>query len=126
LIIVNVILNIPITLSVGRNAREQDFRKDMSMRTLLRSSALVVLLAGPLMLGGCATQDAVEHAQSTADEALSAAQHAQATADAASQKADTATQSADSASQKADAAAADAKRANDRLDSMRKRKGQRG
>ena len=98
----------------------------MSMRKILGSSALVVLLAGPLMLGGCATQEAVEHAQSTADEALSAAQHAQAAADTASQKADAAAQSADTAGQKADAAAADAKRANDRLDAMKKKKGQRG
>lgn len=96
------------------------------MRKILRNSALAVLLAGPLMLGGCATQEAVEHAQSTANEALSTAQHAQATADAANQKADAAAQSADTASQKADAAAADAKRANDRLNAMRKGKGQRG
>jgi hypothetical protein len=96
------------------------------MRKLLGSSALVVLLAGPLMLGGCATRESVEHAQSTADEALSAAQHAQATADTASQKADAAAQSADSANQKADAAATDAKRANDRRDGMRKKREQRG
>ncbi|MDE2464137.1 MAG: hypothetical protein KGO02_10535, partial [Alphaproteobacteria bacterium] len=111
----------------GEESSGDRVRKDMSMRTLLGRSALVVLLGGPLLLGGCASQEAVEHAQTTADEAMTAAQHAQAAADAATQKAEAASQSADSASQKADAAAADAKRANDRLDAMKhKKRGERG
>lgn len=82
------------------------------MRNLVGKTALVLALGAPLLLGGCATQEAVEHAQSTADAAMAAAQHAQSTADAASQK--------------ADQAAAEAKSANDRIDQMERSKGQRG
>lgn len=74
------------------------------MRNLVGRTTLAVMLGAPLMLGGCATQEAVEHAQATADAAMSAAQHAQATADAAAQ-----------AAAKAEA---DAKAAHDRIDHM--------
>lgn len=47
-----------------------------------------VVLAGALLVGACATQDSVTHAQATADQALQAAQAAQQKADAASAKAD--------------------------------------
>lgn len=82
------------------------------MHKSLGKAALVLMLGTPLMLGGCATQEAVEHAQSTADAAMAAAQHAQTAADAAAQK--------------ADAAAADAKHANDRLDQMERMQGEKG
>ena len=65
------------------------------MLGMVRNYSLVGLVAGTLALGGCATQDSVEHAQATADKAVSdagaaatAAQHAQASADQAGQKAD--------------------------------------
>ena len=89
-----------------------DILKEPTMRYLLGKTALVLMLGTPLMLGGCATQEAVEHAQSTADAAMAAAQHAQASADAAAQKADT--------------AAAEAKRANDRLDQLERMQGEKG
>lgn len=46
------------------------------MLRLVRSVSIAGLMAGALALGGCATQEAVEHAQATADQALSAAQEA--------------------------------------------------
>jgi len=46
------------------------------MLGLARSISVVGLMAGALALGGCATQEAVEHAQATADQALSAAHDA--------------------------------------------------
>lgn len=82
------------------------------MRTLIGKSALALMLGAPLILGGCATQEAVEKAQSTADQALAAAQHAQDTADAAQKRADD---------------AADlAKGAHDRIDQMQEVKGAKG
>jgi len=58
------------------------------MLRLARSVSLAGLMIGALALGGCATQEAVEHAQATADQALaaahdagSAAHQAQSTAD---------------------------------------------
>jgi len=82
------------------------------MRTLIRNSALALMLGAPLVLGGCATQEAVEHAQATADAAMSAAQHAQATADDAAKRADDAYNLA--------------KGAHDRIDQMQARKGVKG
>jgi hypothetical protein len=65
------------------------------MHTLVNRAAMAGMVAGALALGGCATVDSVNHAQATADSALSqaqaagaAAQRAQGTADAAGQKAD--------------------------------------
>ena len=81
------------------------------MHNIFGKTALALVLAAPL-LGGCATQEAVEKAQSTADSAMSAAQQAQS--------------SANAAGQKADAAAAEAKRANDRLDQLATMKGEKG
>ena len=72
------------------------------MRTLIGKSALALVLGAPLILGGCATQEAVEHAQATADQALSAAQHAQASADAAQKAADDAANLAKGAHQRID------------------------
>lgn len=61
----------------------------------LKKSAGILVLASALLLGACANEDAVNKAQSTADQALQAAQ-------AASQKADAATAAANAANAKAD------------------------
>jgi hypothetical protein len=95
------------------------------------------LMAGALMLSGCASIDAVEHAQATADEAMThaqageaaaaraqstadaagaAAQRAQSTADAAGSAAQRAQSTADAANSAAQAAQTDAHAAIDRLD----------
>lgn len=81
------------------------------MLTSLKSASAVGLLAGALLLGGCATKEEVEHAQATADQAMSAAQRAQSTAD-------SATSAAQAAGSTAQAAAADAQKANTRLDTV--------
>lgn len=60
-----------------------------------KKGASALALASALLLGACASQDSVEHAQATADQALQAAQ-------AASQKADAATAAANSANARAD------------------------
>lgn len=72
---------------------------DMYRATWKRSAGILVL-AGTLLLGACATEDEVKRAQSTADQALTTAQQAAQAAQAASQKADKAA---------AEAAAVDAK-----------------
>jgi GAF domain-containing protein len=60
------------------------------MPTWIKSVSIIGLTVGALALGGCATREEVEHAQATADQAVSqaqaanaAAQHAQSAADAA-------------------------------------------
>ena len=72
------------------------------MRNIIRTSALAIMLGGSMLLGGCATQDAVEHAQATADSAKSDAAAAMAAAQAANQKASDASASAQSANSKID------------------------
>jgi len=103
------------------------------MHRVAGTISLVGLMAGALALGGCATQEAVEHAQATADQAMmtaqaagSAAQRAQSTADGATSAAQMAQSTADGAASAAQAAAADAKRANDRLDQLAAKKGEKG
>lgn len=71
---------------------------------ILRSISAIALGGTLLLGGGCATKEAVEHAQATADQALSTAQHAQNTADGAASAAQT--------------AGADAAKANTRLDNV--------
>jgi hypothetical protein len=65
-------------------------------------SAGIVVLAAPLLLGACASQDDVKRAQATADQALATAQQANQAAQAASAKADKAEADAAAASAKAD------------------------
>ena len=60
-----------------------------------KKGAPILALTSALLLGACASQSAVEHAQSTADQALSLAQQA-------NQKADRAQADAAAASAKAD------------------------
>ena len=60
-----------------------------------KKSATILALTSTLMLGACASQQSVEHAQATADQALSLAQQA-------NQKADKAAADAAAASAKAD------------------------
>ena len=60
-----------------------------------KRGAGVLAVASAMLLGACASQDAVEHAQSTADQALQAAQ-------AANQKAEAATAAANAANYRAD------------------------
>jgi len=67
----------------------------------LKSGAILVV-AAPLLLAACASQDDVRRAQATADQALAAAQQANQTAQAAMQKADQAAADAAAASAKAD------------------------
>jgi hypothetical protein len=107
------------------------------MLKLAGMTSAAALMAGVLALGGCATQEAVEKAQMTADSAMTHAQageaaaaRAQASADAAGSAAaaagsaaqraqstaDGATSAAAAAQSTANQAAADAKNANDRLD----------
>ena len=73
--------------------------------------ASFVVLAAALMAAGCASTEDVKRAQSTADQALSAA-------NAASQKADAATAAANAASQKADAVNGRVDELNDKVDKM--------
>jgi len=65
------------------------------MHTVLRKLALLSAVAGTLVLGGCATEDEVQHAQATADTALSTAQQAQQSASAAMSAAQNAQQGVD-------------------------------
>jgi hypothetical protein len=65
-------------------------------------SARILALTGTLLLVACASTGDVQRAQSTADQALSAAQQSQQTAQAASQKAEQADSNAAAASAKAD------------------------
>ena len=81
------------------------------MLRFVRSVSIVGLMAGSLALGGCATQEAVEHAQATADQALSTAQTAETAAH-------NAQSTADNAASAAQTAAADAQKANARLDKV--------
>lgn len=46
-----------------------------------KKSAVLMVLAGTLLVGACATQDSVTHAQATADEALQKANAANAKLD---------------------------------------------
>lgn len=80
------------------------------MRIIKKSLVLPVLCAS-LALGGCASQDAVEKAQSTAD----AAQNSAGAAMSAAQKAQN---TADDADQKAGQALALAQQANDKVDRL--------
>ncbi len=84
---------------------------EIAMSKFLTRGPLVAMLGAGLLLGGCATKEAVEQAQSTADAArqdaagaMAAAQKAQATAD--------------SAASAAQAAAADAQKANERIEHL--------
>jgi len=61
---------------------------------LLRGTAMLAIVGLPLLLGGCASTSDVQKAQSTADQALSAAHNAQQTATAAQSAAQAAQQSA--------------------------------
>jgi len=70
--------------------------------------AVAGVCAGMLMLAGCATVDSVEHAQATADAAMSHAQAAGSAAGHAQSTADEAMRRADSAGSKADRAEAHA------------------
>ena len=83
--------------------------KEHAMRNFMGRTSLMLVFGATLLLGGCATQEAVEKAQSTADSAkaaadsaMSAAEHAQSTADAAGQKADQAAADAQTANAKID------------------------
>lgn len=101
--------------------------------------SLAGLMVGAVALGGCATVESVQHAQATADQALSqaqaaetaaqkaqgsadsaaaAAQAAQSAAQRAQSTADAAASAAQSAASAAQAAATDAHNANDRLDHL--------
>ena len=88
-----------------------------------RAVSLAVMATTLTALGGCATQEAVEHAQSTANQALSTAQGAQqsasqsqATGTQAQQMASLATGGAQTAQQSADRANAAAGAVDQRLD----------
>jgi outer membrane murein-binding lipoprotein Lpp len=90
------------------------------MRKYFSKGVLVAAVGATLLLSGCATTEDVQKAQSTADQALSAAQQAQ--------------QSASSAQQTADQARAGVSELNQRVDGIQqdvnmlksKHKGQRG
>jgi len=94
--------------------------------------SVISLVAGALALGGCATTESVQHAQATADQAMStaqaagaAAQRAQSSADAAASAAQAAgaaaqraQSTADAAASAAQAASSDARSANDRVGAL--------
>ena len=93
------------------------------MQGILSKSFLPLALGTALLLGGCATKDDVMKAQTTADQANSAAQRAQSTADQANaaaqraqQAADAARAAAQSASDAAQKASDEAKAASDKVD----------
>lgn len=67
------------------------------MQKMFSRSAFLATAVAALLLTGCATEDEVHKAQSTADTALSTAQSAQQTASSAQQAAQAAQQSADQA-----------------------------
>lgn len=67
------------------------------MHMIFSRGAFLAAATAALMLSGCATEDEVHKAQSTADQALSTAQSAQQTATSAQQAAQAAQQSADQA-----------------------------
>ncbi len=69
-----------------------------------------VMVAGSLLMAGCATQEAVEHAQATADQALATANSATQKADQAQATAQSALSAAQAAQQTADQALAAANR----------------
>jgi PBP1b-binding outer membrane lipoprotein LpoB len=71
------------------------------MHNIFRKVTLLSLGGAALILSGCASTDAVQKAQSTADAAMTAAQHAQASADKAESSAAAAEQKADAAMRKA-------------------------
>jgi outer membrane murein-binding lipoprotein Lpp len=83
--------------------------KVFKMIGLLRNASTIGLITGALLLGGCATQEAVEKAQASADQAMAQAQTATSSAHRAQGTADSATSAAQVAS-------ADAQKANTRLD----------
>jgi PBP1b-binding outer membrane lipoprotein LpoB len=60
-----------------------------------RKSIVMSMAGAAMLLGGCASQEDVRHAQATADDALAAAHHAQQTADQALSAAQTAQQGVD-------------------------------
>jgi hypothetical protein len=62
---------------------------------ILSRASLISMAGAAVLMGGCATRESVEHAQGTADQAMSAAQHAQQTADQALSTAQGAQQSVD-------------------------------
>lgn len=70
---------------------------------IVSSIAGLAIVAAPLLLGGCATKEDVQKAQSTADQALSAAQGAQSAAQGAQSAAQAAQQTATQNGQKIDA-----------------------
>ncbi len=65
------------------------------MQKIFRKVTLLSLGGAALILSGCASTDAVQKAQSTADQAMAAAQHAQTSADQAQSTATAAEQKAD-------------------------------
>ncbi len=73
------------------------------MHKIFRRATLFTLGAAALVLSGCASTDAVQKAQSTADQALSAAQAAQQSANQAQSAATAAGQKADQNSSRIDA-----------------------
>jgi len=85
------------------------------MNRLVRSVSIAGLVAGGLSLGGCATREAVQNAQATADRALSQAQGATTAAQSAASAAQSAASAAQSAASAAQAAASAAQAANARL-----------
>jgi phage shock protein A len=73
------------------------------MTNILKRIPLLAAGAGALALSACATVESVQHAQGTADQALSAAQAAQQTANGAQQTADQARSEVNALGQRVDA-----------------------
>jgi hypothetical protein len=69
----------------------------------LRTGAFLLVAAVGLATSGCATRESVEHAQATADQALSTAQQAQQTATSAMSAAQAAQQGVDQLNQRVNA-----------------------
>lgn len=85
------------------------------MMTLIRSISIIGLTAGALTLGGCATREQVEHAQATADQAVSQAQAANASAQRAQMAADAAAGAAQRAQTTADMVGGEVQKIDTRL-----------
>jgi murein lipoprotein len=92
--------------------------KGAFMRTISWTKKAPIVVAGALLLAGCASTDDVKRAQATADQALSAAQSAGQRADSAMSAANAAGAKADSAMSAANAAASKADEANSKVDAL--------
>jgi len=100
------------------NADKCPKKRSMFMRTNSWTKKAPIVVLGALLLAGCASMEDVKRAQSTAEQALSAANSAGQRADAAMSAANAAGSKADAAMSAANAAGAKADTANSKVDAL--------